>query len=125
LEKIGADFIIDAQDETIIPAALDMHVHSRAPGLAHKEDWHTLAAGAWRGGVVAVADMPNTIPPTMTKAAVLEKAKLARESGLEFTLQLGVGAGNIKEVASLLTDPELPVSALKVFYGRSTGDLMY
>lgn len=117
--------ILDAQDEIIIPAALDMHVHSRSPGLTHKEDWHTLAAGAWRGGVIAVADMPNTIPPTMSKETVLEKARLARESGLEFTLQIGVGISNINHVAKLLMDPELPVSALKVFYGRSTGDLMY
>ena len=117
--------VIDAENELIIPAALDMHVHSRSPGLTAKEDWNTLAKGAWRGGVVAVADMPNTIPPTMTRAAVVEKAKIAAVSGLEFTLQLGVGAGNINQVADLLTDPDLPLSALKVFYGRSTGDLMY
>lgn len=116
---------VDAEGEYIIPAALDMHVHSRSPGLEHKEDWSTLAAGAWRGGVIAVADMPNTIPPTMTRASVLEKARIARESGLEFTLQVGVGAGNIHQVASLLSDPDLPVAALKVFYGKSTGDLMY
>lgn len=119
------DIIIDVEQELIIPAALDMHVHSRSPGLTAKEDWNSLAKGAWRGGVVAVADMPNTIPPTMTRAAVLEKAEIARASGLEFTLQLGVGAGNINQVAELLTSPDLPLAALKVFYGRSTGDLMY
>jgi dihydroorotase len=126
LQNAKSDSIVlDAEGELIIPAALDMHVHSRSPGLTAKEDWHTLAKGAWRGGVVAVADMPNTIPPTMTRAAVLEKAKIAAESGLEFTLQLGVGSGNINQVAGLLTDPDLPLAALKVFYGRSTGDLMY
>lgn len=121
----AAGALIDAAGETLIPAALDMHVHSRSPGLTQKEDWFTLARGAWRGGVVAVADMPNTIPPTMTREAVLEKARLASESGLEFTLQVGVGAGNISKVADLLSAPDLPVAALKVFYGRTTGDLMY
>jgi dihydroorotase len=115
----------DAGGALILPAAIDAHVHSRSPGLEHKEDWHTLASGAYRGGVAAVADMPNTIPPTMTRAAVEQKAFVAQASGLDFRLFLGVGAPNINQVAELLSDPRLPLCGLKVFYGRTTGDLMY
>jgi len=129
----GADFnqsavagaIIDAGGATILPAGVDVHVHSRDPGLTHKETWQTLVAGAWRGGVAAVADMPNTLPPTLTRATVLDKAKLAMAAGLDDKFLLGVGAGNIGEVAALLTDAELPICALKVFYGRTTGELVY
>ena len=117
--------VVDAGGRTVLPAAIDVHVHSRDPGLTHKEDWHTLARGAWRGGVIAVADMPNTLPATMTRSAVMEKAERARASGLEHAFFLGVGLGNINEIRSLLLDQELPLCGLKVFYGRTTGELLY
>ena len=125
LGRLPESAVVDAGGATLVPGAVDCHVHSRDPGLTHKEDWHTLARGAWRGGVVGVADMPNTIPPMMTREAVLTKAAIARASGIDFRLLLGVGAGNIDRVAALLSDPELPLCALKVFYGRTTGELMY
>jgi len=117
--------VVDAGGRTLLPAAIDVHVHSRDPGLTHKEDWHSLARGAWRGGVIAVADMPNTLPPTMTKPAVIEKAERARASGLEHAFFLGVGLSNINELRGLLLDSELPLCGLKVFYGRTTGELLY
>ncbi len=116
---------VDAAGATLIPAAIDAHVHSRDPGLTHKEDWQTLARGAAKGGVVAVCDMPNTIPPTLGRKAILEKAAIAVQSGLDFRLLLGVSAHNLGEVGPLLADPDLPICALKVFYGKTTGELMY
>jgi dihydroorotase len=123
-DRQGAVVIV-AAGAFLVPAGLDVHVHSRDPGLTHKETWQTLAAGAWRGGVVAVGDMPNTIPPTMTREAVLQKAAIASKSGLQFAFFLGVGVGNIDQVAGLLSDPELPICGLKVFYGKTTGELVY
>lgn len=117
--------VFDAQGALVLPGGVDVHVHSRDPGLTHKETWQTLAHGAWRGGVTTVCDMPNTIPPTMSREAVLAKAELAAASGLRFGLQLGVGAGNIDQIAGLLSDRALPICALKVFYGKTTGELMY
>jgi dihydroorotase len=116
---------VDAQGATLVPAAIDAHVHSRDPGLTHKEDWQTLARGAAKGGVVAVCDMPNTIPPTLSRKAVLEKAKVASQSGMDFRLLIGVSAHSLKDVGPLLSDPDLPICALKVFYGKTTGELMY
>ena len=117
--------VFDAAGALLLPGGFDAHVHSRDPGLTHKETWQTLAQGALRVGVTTVCDMPNTLPPTMTRAAVLAKAEIARASGLRFGLQLGVGAANIDQVGSLLRDPDLPLCALKVFYGKTTGELMY
>ena len=125
LGRLADGTVVDAGGATLVPGAVDAHVHSRDPGLTRKEDWHSLARGAWRGGVVAVADMPNTLPATMTREAVVAKAELARASGIDFRLLLGVGAGNIDKVAGLLSDDALPLCALKVFYGRTTGELMY
>lgn len=117
--------VFDAGGALILPAGIDAHVHSRDPGLTHKETWVTLARGAWRGGVTTVLDMPNTIPATMTREAVIAKAQIAAASGLRFGLQLGVGSSNINHIADLLCDPALPIHALKVFYGKTTGELMY
>ncbi|HEY5257315.1 MAG TPA: amidohydrolase family protein, partial [Candidatus Baltobacteraceae bacterium] len=53
---------IDASGATVAPGFIDMHVHLRDPGFAHKE---TLASGteaAVRGGFTAIACMPNTQP---------------------------------------------------------------
>ncbi len=117
--------IYDAAGAILVPAAIDAHVHSRDPGLTHKETWETLARAAFRGGVTAVCDMPNTLPPTMSREAVLQKAEIAAASGVRFRLQLGIGAGNVRDVAGLLADPSLPLCSLKVFYGKTTGDLLY
>jgi dihydroorotase len=117
--------VLDVAGDLLLPAAIDMHIHSREPGLTHKEDWSTVARGAWAGGVVCVGDMPNTKPPTMTREAVLEKAECARRSGLGFQFWLGVGQSNVAQIAGLLADPDLPLAGLKVFYGQSTGDLMF
>ena len=125
LNGLSGEVLVDAGGLTLVPGAVDVHVHSRDPGMSAKEDWHSLARGAWRGGVVAVCDMPNTIPPTMSREAVLFKAERAAASGLEFKLLVGVGAHNVAQVGTLLAAPDLPVCALKVFYGRTTGELMY
>jgi dihydroorotase len=125
LRALPTGSVLDAKDQVIVPAGIDAHIHSRDPGLTHKEDWQTLRAGAAKGGVVAVCDMPNTIPPTLFRENVVEKAEIAARSGLCFQLILGVSAKNINLVSSLLKDPTLPISALKVFYGKTTGELLY
>ena len=120
-----AGLVYDLNGEYLLPAAIDIHVHSRDPGLTQKETWQTLAKAAYKGGVTTVADMPNTIPPTMDAGSVREKAALAAASGLQAKFFLGVGAANIDQVAGLLSDPQLPLCGLKVYYGQSTGELMY
>jgi len=122
-DQAGA--MVDAAEALILPAALDVHIHSRDPGLTHKEDWAAVARGGFKGGVVAVCDMPNTKPATMTRETVREKARLAAATGIDFGIYLGVGASNINAIGDLLSDRSLPLCGLKVYYGQSTGDLMY
>jgi|GEM_PF-173664 len=121
----SAPMTVDAAGALILPAGVDVHIHSRDPGLTHKEDWAAVARGGFKGGVAAVCDMPNTKPATMSRDAVLEKERVAAASGIAFGLYLGVGASNIQKVADLIGDPALPLCGLKVYYGQSTGDLMY
>ena len=112
---------IDAKGALIVPAAIDSHVHSREPGFSHKETWQTLAISAFKGGVGAVIDMPNTLPPTLTKKQVLEKVKFASKTPLNYRFLLGVTNENLSHIRDILEDKKLPISGLKIFFGPSTG----
>lgn len=68
--------IIDAQDCSIAPGLVDIHVHFRDPGFTYKEDIETGAAAAAAGGFTTVVLMANTKPVVdnvETLAYVLEK----------------------------------------------------
>ena len=55
--------IIDAAGLVIAPGLIDVHVHFRDPGLTYKEDIHTGAQAAAKGGFTTVICMGNTKPP--------------------------------------------------------------
>ena len=54
--------LIDARGLIVAPGFIDIHVHLREPGQAHKETIHTGTQAALAGGFTTVATMPNTIP---------------------------------------------------------------
>lgn len=61
-----AERVIDCRSRLCIPAAIDVHVHVRDGPQAAKEDWATGTQAAVAGGVAAVVDQPNTVPPLET-----------------------------------------------------------
>src|SRR5437868_4005349 len=62
-----ASRIIEAGGKYVLPGLIDSHVHFRTPGLTHKEDWAHGSRAAVAGGVTTVIDMPNTVPPLLTR----------------------------------------------------------
>ncbi len=52
----------DARGMVVAPGFIDLHVHLREPGQAHKETIATGTAAAAAGGFTSVCTMPNTIP---------------------------------------------------------------
>ena len=54
--------IIDGTGLVTAPGLVDVHVHFRDPGLTYKEDIHTGAAAAAKGGFTTVVCMANTKP---------------------------------------------------------------
>jgi len=70
---------IDVSGKIIVPGLIDMHVHLREPGQAHKETIETGSRSAARGGFTAVCCMPNTSPvndnPRVTKFILKQAAR--------------------------------------------------
>jgi dihydroorotase len=124
-ETVPNASIWDAESSLILPAMVDMHIHSRDPGFPEKETWESLTAAAYAGGVVAVADMPNTKPATMTISEVREKIARATQAGIEARVYLGVGASNISSLAQTLAVADSGICGVKIYYGHSTGNLMF
>ena len=58
----GADEKLDARGLIVAPGFIDLHVHLREPGQAHKETIATGTAAAAAGGFTSVCTMPNTAP---------------------------------------------------------------
>ncbi len=61
--SVRGHHVVDAAGLLVAPGLVDMHVHLRDPGQTHKEDLASGTAAAVRGGVTAIACMPNTTPP--------------------------------------------------------------
>jgi dihydroorotase len=70
---------IDATGRDILPGVIDLHCHSRTPGLSYKEDFLTVSQAAAAGGITAFVDMPNVDPPTVTAEHLEEKRRIAQQ----------------------------------------------
>lgn len=75
-EKYGE--VLDISGLTIAPGLIDTHIHFRDPGFTYKEDLHTGALAAAKGGFTSVICMANTKPVVDnadTLKDILERAK--------------------------------------------------
>lgn len=80
IEIHDVDKIIDARGMVVSPGLIDVHVHFRDPGLTYKEDIHTGAMAAAKGGFTTVVCMANTRPTVdnlETLEYILNEAKKA------------------------------------------------
>ena len=108
---------------------IDPHVHLRDWGQAGKETLRHGLSVAWRAGLDAVFEMPNTDPPLLSREAILrriEDADTAR-TALGIPIVHGLYAGvtpvprQIEEAVRAWRDLFPRVVGLKMFAGHSTG----
>lgn len=119
--KNGAE-IIDAQGMFVIPGVIDDQVHFREPGLTHKGDIEEGSRAAAAGGVTSYMEMPNVVPPTISRTLLEEKQNIAAKKSLvNYSFYLGATADNIEEIKN--ADPRT-TCGIKIFMGASTGNLL-
>jgi len=115
--------MFEAKGLHVLPGAIDSQVHFREPGNEHKEDLESGSRAAVLGGVTAVFEMPNTNPPTTSRAAIEDK--LARAKGrmhCDYAFYAGATPQNVGALGAL--EQMQGVSGVKAFLGSSTGTLL-
>ncbi|WP_428770134.1 dihydroorotase family protein [Treponema sp. HNW] len=112
---------IDLEGKILMPGIIDLHTHMRDPGLTHKEDFYTGSRACAKGGISFFFDMPNTVPPTVTEAALKEKMQKARERSI-VNCGFHFGASNednVEEIRNVIQSGA--AVGTKVFLNESTG----
>ena len=123
LSNAAAEETFDATGLHVLPGVIDTHVHFREPGQLEKEDMETGSTAALLGGVTAVFEMPNTNPPTTTRALIDDKLQRASQR-MRCDYASYVGASN-ENIGALYELERLPgVAGVKAFMGSSTGSLL-
>jgi dihydroorotase len=123
LGQASAGETFDAAGLTVLPGVIDTQVHFREPGMDWKEDLESGSRAAVLGGVTAVFEMPNTDPPTDSRAALEDK--LARARGrmhCDHAFYAGATHENAAHLAEIESTPGC--CGVKTFMGSSTGSLL-
>lgn len=94
--------VIDASGMVVSAGLVDMHVHFREPGFEYKETIETGCAAAAKGGITAVACMPNT-KPTIDTPEQIEWIKRSASKACGVRV-FPLGAVSMGEQGRTLTD---------------------
>ncbi|MCB0341339.1 MAG: dihydroorotase [Pseudobdellovibrionaceae bacterium] len=123
LDEKKSQKVMPAKGLHVLPGLIDTQVHFREPGLEHKETLSSGSAGAVKGGITGVFEMPNTNPSTTSAIAIHDK--LTRANGhmwCHHAFYVGATAENAEQLGGL---EKLPgVCGVKIFMGSSTGTLL-
>ena len=89
VESAPDDRIVDLGGRWVLPGLVDVHVHLREPGFAHKETIATGTAAAAHGGYTTVCAMPNLSPAPDSPASLAVEAEAIRRDAAVRVLPYG------------------------------------
>lgn len=100
---VNAHTVIDCTGKLILPGLIDAHVHFSEPGRGHWEGWRTGTMAAAAGGITTVIEMPlNASPPTIDRAALAAKQRIAAQEALvDYALWGGLVTDNLNQLDEL------------------------
>ena len=100
-----ADLIVSGESLEWFPSVVDLRVHNTLPGGEHKEDWSSLKAAAWKGGVLDFLLLPTGDPvPQQPESIQFIKERLAGSGVLSYPvapLTLGNKSENFSDLMDL------------------------
>ncbi|MBI4510967.1 MAG: allantoinase AllB [Deltaproteobacteria bacterium] len=101
---VGCD-VLDFGDAVVMPGVVDTHVHVNEPGRTEWEGFESATSAAAKGGVTTLVDMPlNSVPPTVSLGALLEKHRAAKgHCAVDVGFWGGVVPGNERELAPMVS----------------------
>ena len=110
---IEASETIDAGEKLLLPGAIDIHFHCRAPAYPQRGDFATETRAAAAGGVTTVFEMPISKPCCATGEVFRRRKALAeRDSYVNFGLYGAPGLLDRAEIAAMVDEGAI---AFKIF----------
>ena len=105
---------------TRLPGLIDVHVHLRVPGGAHKEDFSSGTRAAVAGGFTTVLAMPNTQPPITSRETLRAVQQRAQSEALcDVHFYAGASPDHLDELTTLAAE----AVGLKVYADQTYGPL--
>ena len=110
---ISADETIDVSGKLLLPGAIDIHFHCRAPAYPQRGDFATETRAAAAGGVTTVFEMPISKPCCATGDVFrMRKALAQRDSYVNFGLYGAPGLLDRAEIGDMVDEGAI---AFKIF----------
>jgi allantoinase len=110
---IEARDVIDASGKLVIPGAVDIHFHCRAPAYPERGDFATETRAAAAGGVTTIFEMPISKPCCATGDIFRSRKALGqRDAYVNFALYGAPGLLDRDEIADMVNEGAI---AFKIF----------